>query len=213
MKVVDNVYLLDSAKGAGVYLIVDKEIVLIDTGFPWVGKKLLKELVDMGIRSADIKHILLTHHDVDHVGNAAMLQKVTGAALWASEEDIPYIMEEMDRHSFKKYLAKAAMLKKPGKINSYNDSEEFSRLNIKVIPSPGHTPGHVCLLYRDVLFIGDLIDNRKGYFKSFPDAWCWDAEKARESIGKISRCSFEWICPSHGKPVKSRTFTGISQPG
>ena len=135
-----------------------------------------------------------------------MLQKYTGAGLWAAKEDIPYIMGDIKRHSFKKYLARAAMIKKPDKVNPYEDSDEISSLNIKVIPTPGHTPGHVCLLYRDILFIGDLVENRKGYFKPFPDAWNWDAEKARESIEKINRFSFEWICPSHGTPVRSRTL-------
>ena len=75
MKVTDNVYALNATKGNYAYLIADKEIVLVDTGRPGQGKGILKELESLNIKPKDIKHILLTHHDVDHIGNPLCLKR------------------------------------------------------------------------------------------------------------------------------------------
>ncbi len=67
MKVTDEIYALDSTKGNYAYLVLGEETVLIDTGRPGQGKGILKDLESMNVKPQDIKHILLTHHDVDHV--------------------------------------------------------------------------------------------------------------------------------------------------
>lgn len=41
MKINDSVYALDSTKAAYAYIILGKEIILINTGFSWVGKRIL----------------------------------------------------------------------------------------------------------------------------------------------------------------------------
>lgn len=77
MKIEENVYALESTKGSYAYLINDKEMILIDTGNPRKFKNILKEIESLNIKPKNIKHILLTHHDVDHIGNAALLQEET----------------------------------------------------------------------------------------------------------------------------------------
>ena len=91
MKIEENVYALDSTKGNYVYLILAEEIILIDTGLPKNGNGILNELKSMDIKPHNIKHILITHDDVDHVGSLALLEKASGAKIWASKEDIPHI--------------------------------------------------------------------------------------------------------------------------
>ena len=34
--------------------------------------------------------------------------------------------------------------------------------DIKIINTPGHTVGHVCLLYKDIMFVGDLFRTKNG---------------------------------------------------
>lgn len=67
------------------------EVFLIDTGMPGHAEQILSELRGLGISPCDIRAIFLTHHDVDHIGNAEYLRQATGAELWAPKEDIPYI--------------------------------------------------------------------------------------------------------------------------
>lgn len=200
MEISDNVFLLDSSKGSYAYVIRGKEIVLIDTGLSFKGKSIMKELKSIGIELKHIKHILLTHHDIDHIGNAFMLQQLTGAEIWASKEDIPYIYGDIDRHGFKKYIKYIFSVKMPRNIKAYIPGQSIN--DIEIIPTPGHTPGHVCLLYKDVLFAGDLLENKNGKLRPYPAAWNWNQSAMMESIKKIADIPYKWLCPAHGMPVE-----------
>lgn len=201
MKLNNNIYMLDSSKGSYVYLIKGEETVLIDTGLSFKRKGILKEIESLGVALTDIKHILITHHDIDHIGNLFLLQQLTGAKVWASREDIPIIYGDVDRSSFKKYLKYLFKVKIPENINPYIPGESVN--GIEIIPTPGHTPGHVSLLYQDVLFLGDILENKHGTLRPYPKAWNWNNEVMLESIKKIAPISAKWFCPAHGMPARA----------
>jgi glyoxylase-like metal-dependent hydrolase (beta-lactamase superfamily II) len=200
MKISDQVYALDSTKGNYVYIVLAEEIILIDTGLPKNGKNILNELESMDIKPHDIKHILITHDDMDHVGSLALLEKVSGAKIWASKEDIPHIMGEINRHVIKRIMNHIVKLKKPENINSYPEDGIIS--DIKVIYTPGHTVGHVCLLYKDIMFVGDLFRTKNGEIIPGPSFANWNNSILKKSIVKIDEYDFKWICPAHGEPIK-----------
>ena len=199
MKITNHVHMLDCTKGSHAYLILGKETILVDTCVPGRGKQILNEVKTLHINPQEIKHILLTHHDLDHIGNAAMLQKATGAQVWASREDIPYILGQKTRHGIKKYLSLVMKAKKPQPINEYPADNRLGE--IEIIPTPGHTPGHVSLLFQDVLFAGDLLATKHGIVNPSPPIMTWDRPLLIESIKKILPLSFNVICPAHGDPV------------
>ena len=199
MKIEENVYALESTKGSYSYLIKDKETILIDTGRPGKVKNILKEIESLNIKPKNIKHILLTHHDVDHIGNATLLQKETGATLWASKKDIPYILGDKSRPGIKKIASLLMRVKKPEKIKFYNGQKIG---DIEIIPTPGHTPGHVSFLYKDILFAGDLVGSSNGVLKKPPKIGNSDEKSIKESILKMSEYSFKWVCPAHGEPLE-----------
>ena len=208
MKIEENVYALESTKDSYSYLIKDKETILIDTGNPGKVKNILKEIESLNIKPKNIKHILLTHHDVDHIGNATLLQKKTGATLWASKKDIPYILGDKSRPGIKKVASFLMRVKKPEKIKSYNDQKID---DIEIIPTPGHTPGHVSFLYKDILFAGDLVRNSNGVLKKLPKMGNSDEKSLNESILKMSKYSFKWVCPAHGEPLEVKDeWTNLS---
>lgn len=201
MKIEENVYALDSTKGNYVYLILGKEITLIDTGLPKNGEAILNELKSMNIKPHDIKHILITHDDMDHVGSLALLEKASGAKTWASKEDIPHITGEINRRFIKRVLNFIVKLKKPENIDSYPEDGMIG--DIEVILTPGHTVGHVCLLYKDILFVGDLFRTQDGgKISTGPSFANWNNTILKESIAKIDKYKFKWICPAHGEPIK-----------
>ncbi len=199
MRLSENVYMLESAKGSYAYLIKGEECMLIDTGMPFRRNGIIKEIEMIGVPFQDIRHILITHHDFDHIGNLYVLQQMTGAQVWASREDIPYIRGELDRHSFKKYLKYVFKTKIPDTISPYVPEETIN--GVEVIPTPGHTPGHVCLLYDGILFAGDLLENKNGTLRPYPRAWNWNQEMMQESAKKAAGLPVRMVCPAHGEPV------------
>lgn len=208
MKITDEVYALEATKKWNyAYLIKGHENILIDTGRPGQGKGIIKELKSMNINPEDINHILITHHDVDHIGGLAYLQEKTGATVWASKEDIPYIHGDKPRPGHKRIISMFMRVKKPGKINHFPENMEIS--GIKVIPTPGHTPGHVSLIYKNVLFTGDLVRNSKGKIEPMKSSMNWDSSLAMESILKIEEYDFEWICTTHGEPIRREDASGL----
>jgi glyoxylase-like metal-dependent hydrolase (beta-lactamase superfamily II) len=200
MIVTDNVYMLDCTSGSHSYAILGSETVLIDTSFPGKGPAILAELAALGVKPQEIKQILLTHFDVDHIGNAAFLQQATGATVWASAIDIPYILGQKPRPGIKKYIGMMMRVKLPANIQAFPESNRLGE--IEVIPTPGHTPGHVCLLYKGVLLAGDLVTTREGRLNPSPDMMTWDKKMVLASIKKVAALSFNWICPAHGMPVE-----------
>src|SRR5689334_15469372 len=84
MKIVDNVYLVPGIV-CNVYILVDADgLTLVDTGMPGSHGKVLSYIRRLGKSAQDVKHILLTHSDLDHVGSLAALHSASGAPSYAS---------------------------------------------------------------------------------------------------------------------------------
>lgn len=92
----------------------------------------------------NVKAVLLTHGHFDHSGEAAKIAKKTGAAVW---------MHPADRK------LPSWLLHGLPKTRDLSDGEEldFDGLRLRVIHTPGHTPGSVCFRCGDMLFAGDTL--------------------------------------------------------
>jgi glyoxylase-like metal-dependent hydrolase (beta-lactamase superfamily II)/ferredoxin len=72
------------------------------------------------------------------------------------------------------------------------------------IPTPGHTAGHMVLLYRNrYLFTGDHLawDRDAKQLIAFRD-YCWHSwTQQRQSLARLLDYEFEWVLPGHGQRV------------
>lgn len=200
MEIQKGVLMLDASPQSHVFLILGSENMLIDTGLPGSGKRILLEMESIGVDPKSIRKILLTHHDVDHIGNVKMLEEITGAQVWASGEDIPYITREKTRPGIKRLIGIVMKPDIPDAIHPYEPGQLFG--DIIVIPAPGHTPGHVIFSCNNVVFAGDLLKTKNGVPQPMAKRINWDHSRALQSIGLLKTMESGWICPSHGQPVK-----------
>ena len=72
--------------------------------------------------------------------------------------------------------------------------------DLLLIPTPGHTAGSVCLLYRDFLFTGDHLwwNPDKGRL-SASRAYNWHSwDQQLDSLEKLLAFDFTWVLPGHG---------------
>ena len=116
------------------------EAAVIDPGA--AGQKIADFLTVHGLT---LRMILLTHAHYDHVGGLKLLHELTGAPVYVSTADS---------------TDPAGMTH--GRLiftNTYDDGDELTlgSIKIRVIATPGHTPGGVCLLAGDLLFSGDTL--------------------------------------------------------
>jgi glyoxylase-like metal-dependent hydrolase (beta-lactamase superfamily II)/ferredoxin len=73
-----------------------------------------------------------------------------------------------------------------------------------VIPTPGHTRGSCCLLYKNwALFTGDhLWWEPEAERLAMPTHYYWNQREQVASSRKLREFRFEWILPGHGDRVK-----------
>jgi glyoxylase-like metal-dependent hydrolase (beta-lactamase superfamily II) len=200
MEIQNGAVMLSASPFSHIFLIRGNENTLIDTGIPGQGKKILQELDAMGVDPKSIKNILITHHDVDHIGNAALLADATGAQIWAPETDIPYITREKPRGGRKDVINAIFRAKIPASLQPLTNGQKIS--GITAISAPGHTPGHIIFYYENIVFAGDLMRIQNGIPAVSPRAMNWDHELAQKSIGILASLQIDWICPAHGEPAK-----------
>jgi glyoxylase-like metal-dependent hydrolase (beta-lactamase superfamily II) len=200
MKITDEVYALESTRGNYAYAILGSPPMLVDTGRPGQGRKILQELSSLNIPAKSVRHILLTHHDVDHIGSAAYLQQATSAQVWASQTDLPFILGQKPRPGIKRIASLLMPAEIPVNVSAFPPENKLE--GIRIIPTPGHTPGHVCLLYKDVLFAGDLVVSFKGKLSLSPGIMTLDMSQVKESAHQVAALPFYWICPAHGAPIE-----------
>ncbi len=72
----------------------DAGVVLVDAGLPNTEHRVLAVLRQHGLGFDDIRLIVITHAHVDHAGNAATLQRLSGAPIMAHEGDLPFYLKE-----------------------------------------------------------------------------------------------------------------------
>lgn len=201
MIITQHVIKLNCTKGAYAYAVKTEDgITLIDTCFPGKGKMIIQELQGHDIQQKDIKRILLTHCDSDHTGNIAYLAENCGCEVFASEEEMPYIKGEKRSKGLRRVLEVLMKTKLPGSLSKLPAG---TLAGFEIIKAPGHTPGHLCYRYKNVLFIGDLLRSSKGKLTLSPGIFTWDKAEVLNSCRGLNLDGIDWLCPAHGEPIQT----------
>ena len=200
--------------GVNGYLIAGGEPTLVDTGIPKRAPRVEQAIRQAGRRPEEIGHIVITHYHVDHIGSLASLVSSTGATVYVHPGDADVVREgsEPPRPTItgpEKLLSPlfAFFPKKadPAPVHhELKDGEELPN-GLRVVHTPGHTPGHVSLLWPEqggVLIVGDAAFNVFG--RLGPPMSFEDLATAKRSLHRMAELDFEAAVFGHGPPIKGR---------
>jgi glyoxylase-like metal-dependent hydrolase (beta-lactamase superfamily II) len=211
LEVVPGIHRIDGVN-ANCYLVVDKELILVDTGLPRGANKVLRYITDDLHRPlSDLKTIVLTHCHMDHIGNAEAIKRATGAEIAAHGDDAPYMDGRKRAPRPKGVLRFLFRLLSPAmRVEKFKvdivlaESDKVGSMD--VIHVPGHTPGSIALFdpARKLLFSGDVLRYQEGELVGPPDRFTMDLDESRRSTEKLKSLDFETLCAGHGEPLKLR---------
>ena len=167
--------------GTNCYIVWDentKNAAVIDPGdeAPSVLQSLQKE-------GLHLQMILLTHAHFDHIGAVDAIQAATGCKIYLHKADLT-LPPEM-----------TGTTPRPTDFYDEGDTVTLDSIVFRVLHTPGHTPGSVCLIADDVMFSGDTLFAGSCGRTDFPgSSWI----QMESSLRKLYNLSGDYtVLPGH----------------
>lgn len=198
----------------------EHNLVLVDCGFVSALPHLEASIREKGLDPADLTHLVLTHHDHDHMGAvAALKEKYPQVKILASELEEPYISgkqksprlvqaEELhaylpdEQKAFGDAFQKLLRSVKPVPVDGLlHDGDLLDWCGgCKIMATPGHTPGHISLVLPELstVIAGDAAAIEDGKPAIANPQFTLDTEQATASLKKVLACGMETLICYHG---------------
>jgi len=163
-----NIYFI---KGDGGYIMIDAGVDKNKTS---------SALEQLGISTDEVRAVLLTHSDGDHV---MTLPLFPNAQVYLSEQEVQMIDGKTSRN-----LIGKNSLSVEYKTLAGGETAEIAGLQVKCILTPGHTPGSMCYLIDDKhLFTGDTLSLKDGKVDLFVSFFNMDDKVQSDSLYLLAK--------------------------
>ncbi|MGJ0389281.1 MBL fold metallo-hydrolase [Microbacterium sp. CGR1] len=222
MKLAPHLYRLGNDIVASYLIDLPEGITLVDAGLPGHWNDLQRTLAELGRPLSDVRGLVLTHGDSDHIGFAERLR---------SEAGVPVFIHAADAHrvrtgekpktpmgparigpmlGFLAYGVRKNALR-TRHVSEVVEVEDGQVLDLPgspvVIAMPGHSPGSIAVHVpgADAVFVGDALTTRHvltGRVGAQPAPFTDEPERALASLDRLAAVSASWVLPGHGAPWK-----------
>ncbi|HEX3030650.1 MAG TPA: MBL fold metallo-hydrolase [Bacillota bacterium] len=139
--------------GANCYIIGCEKTKLgavIDPGGE--GKRILARVAELGLK---IEQIILTHGHIDHIMALEEVKSTTGAKIIIHKSDAGMLTD--GRKNLSGFMGRNMVFPPADTCVKGGDVLKLGELEIKVLHTPGHTPGGICLEVGGILISGDTL--------------------------------------------------------
>ena len=201
VKISPNIYKVEAwlfLKMSAWIVTVKDGVYIVDTGMPFMGKRILKEAEKLG----HVKGILLTHGHSDHVGGLKKILELKKVPVFAHENDIKYMegKEPFPGRKKAEFLVQPDLVQPLKMTNGNIDPIE----DLIPIHTPGHSPGHVVYYHQEdqVLIGGDLFTSKNGQLRKPMAMFTSDMKEAVKSGRVVEELKPSIVSICHGNDVK-----------
>ncbi|GGA37587.1 MBL fold metallo-hydrolase [Paenibacillus physcomitrellae] len=189
---------------------------LIDTGMPGSLEVIQESVREAGVAWNDIRRIILTHQDIDHIGSlpAIVASLPSKPEIWAHSGDAdviegkaPFLKMGADRiatmpEPMRQALEQLSVDLKDIRITRLLEDGEQLPVGggLRVIYTPGHTPGHICLYVpeEELLLAADQLIVKDGLLTGPNEAFTPDMPLAIKSMSKLTSLAIRRVLCYHG---------------
>lgn len=102
-----------------------------------------------------LRQVVNTHGHFDHISGNRALISATGASLLVHEADVPMLTDAATHARL--FMMSAENSPRPDVVLADREELKIGSVVLRVVHTPGHSPGSVTLLGRGVAFCGDLV--------------------------------------------------------
>lgn len=198
------------------YLVADEVPTLVDAGMPWHADRLREQIMDAGFAPADVERVLVTHHDLDHVGGLAAVD--TATELFVGERDADFVAKRRsppltNRKTAFQRVADVFRSAPSVPIRTVADGDEIGTFT--AVHTPGHTAGHMAYVSsdRDVAFVGDLMRSDGAGLSPSPWYLSQDTNAIPDSIRYLEDAMpvVDVVAPGHGDPLVDGGYGAVAE--
>jgi len=174
------------------YALGHTEVLLVEPATPYDDERRawIEWVRAMPSRGATPAAILITHHHEDHVGGAAFLSRELELPLWAHEETRARVSG----------LSRPRSDREDVRITRIVREGEVLLDSWRVLHTPGHAPGHVCLHDEatNALICGDMVASVGTILIAPGDG---DMRVYLEQLRRLEALGARIALPAHGEPI------------
>lgn len=202
IQVAPHTWYIESPAKIGLFLVSEKEVILIDSGSDESAARKVKRHLDQ--QGWKLKAIYNTHSNADHIGGNQYLQKQTGCKIYAPKIEQAFTESPILEPSLlyggypPSVLRHKFLMAKPSQVR-FLTSETLPE-GLELLALPGHFLNMVGFRTSDdVLFVADCLSSQE-VLEKYKIGFIYDVKAYLETLEKLKEMKAALFIPSHAKP-------------